>query len=390
MRLYIRAHAWDHDRPGYMHFRWGLKDAFPSSFVEEQLSEPGAAELLGNHDLRLELIESKLACYHIQHVLPDPQDVKRPSYTQKEDRASWLKIRPPSSALGFLYYTDLAVIAQEIVNQVYSLDCRSIPWDHIESRIRILRTQVELWQSNLPGAYDFTNLRDQSQEMLRAKLLLGFHYYSSRITLGRPCFCRHGSQQTLSDQRSIFSHEMALVTLESARLMFDLIPNSPDPIWLYRTCPWWCILYYLMQSGTVLLLELSFGCIHQPEEENISKYSRKVVLWLLSMSDYSLASRRAWELYDSSLRQISQGMDYDVGNSLDMVQRQRQEGLSFHQKSKSHIAESPPPGSPTSDHGFPFDPISGELIRSFFHTFKRKIRGTRCEGFLTCLWGVYI
>ncbi|ODM15168.1 hypothetical protein SI65_09407 [Aspergillus cristatus] len=164
---------------------------------------------------------------------------------------------------------------------------------------------------------------------------------------------------------------MALVALESACLMLDLIPNSPDPIWLYRTCPWWCILHYLMQSGTVLLLEVSFGCIHQPEEEeNILKYSRKAVLWLLAMSDYSLASRRAWELCDSSFRRIAQGTDYDVGYSLDLVQRQRQEELSLRRKSppesKAHIAEGPPPGSPTSDHGFPFDPISGELIRSFF------------------------
>lgn len=348
-----------------------FKTPFPLPFDEEQPSEPGVAELLGNHGLHLELIESKLACYHIRHVLLDPQGVKRPSYTQKKDEASWLKSRPPSSALGFLYYADLAVIAQEIVNQVYSLDCCTIPWDHIESRIRILRARVELWQSNLPDAYDFTNLRDQGQEMLRTKLLLGFHYYSSQITLGRPCLCRRDSQPTLSDQRSTFSHEMALVALESARLMLDLIPNSPDPIWLYRTCPWWCILHYLMQSVTVLLIELSFGCIHQPEEEkNILKYSRKAVLWLLAMSDYSLASRRAWELCDSSFRRIAQGMDYDVGYSLDSIQRQRGQQLSLRQKSPSrsraHIAESPPPGSPTSDHGFPFDPISGELIRSFF------------------------
>lgn len=325
------------------------KTPFPLPFDEEQLSEPGAAELLGNHDLHLESIESKLACYGIRHVLLDPQGVKRPSYTQKKDGASWLRSRPPSSALGFLYYADLAVIAQEIVNQVYSLDCCTISWDHIESRIGILRTRVELWQSNLPVAYDFTNLRDQGQEMLRTKLLLGFHYYSSRITLGRPCLCRRDSQPTLSDQRSTFSHEMALVALESARLMLDLIPNSPDPIWLYRTCPWWCILHYLMQSGTVLLIELSFGCIHQPEEEkNILKHSRKAVLWLLAMSDYSLASRRAWELCDSSFRRIAQEMDYDVGYSLDLIQRQRREELSLRQKSPSrsraHIAESPPPG----------------------------------------------
>lgn len=347
------------------------KTPFPLPFDEEQLSEPGVAEILGNHDLHLELIESKLSCYQIRHVLFDPQGVKKPNYTQKKDEASWLKSQPHSSALGFLYYADLAVITQEIVNQVYSLDCCTMPWDHIESRIRYLRTRVELWQSKLPHAYDFTNLRDQGQEMLRTKLLLGFHYYSSWITLGRPCLCRHDSQPTLSDQRYMFSHEMALVALESSRLMLDLIPNSPDPIWLYQTCPWWCILHYLMQSGTILLIELSFGCIHQPEEEtNILKYSRKAVLWLLAMSDYSLASRRAWELCDSSLRRIAQDMDYDVGLSLDLNQRQRQEELSLRQKSpprsKAHTTESSLSGLATSDHGFPFDPISGELIRSFF------------------------
>lgn len=390
------------------------KTPFPLPFDEEELSDPTAAKLLIDQDLHLELIEAKLACFHIRYMPPNPQGGKEASHTEKIGGDSWLKSQPPSSALVFLYYVDLAVIVQEIVDQVYSLDCGSISWGDVENRIGILKSRVELWQSNIPEAYDFTSLEDQNLEILRGKLFLGFQFYSSRIMLSRPCLCRRDSQPFDPAKESTFSHEMVLVALESARLLLDLIPNSPDPVWLYQTCPFWCILHYIVQSGSVLLLELSFKCIHMPEEgKNILEYSKKAVLWLLAMSDHSLASRRAWELCDSSLRRIARDMDYEMSDfstteyihtprptqpcdstvsqaaghiaptsplfDLDHQQHQQQQhqpqaaSSSEPEQREYPLCQKSPPKlgahvaeTLVSSPDFPFDPISGELIRSFF------------------------
>jgi hypothetical protein len=108
---------------------------------------------------------------------------------------------------------------------------------------------------------------------------------------------------------------MAEISLESARQMLELLPDEPNAVWLYQICPWWCILHYLMQAATVLLLELSFGNVHMPEEEhNFLADAKKAIRWLYAMSGCSAASRRAWQLCNTNLRRIAYGMNYDVSD----------------------------------------------------------------------------
>ena len=357
------------------------KTPFPLPFDEENLSDLTATKLLNNHDLHCALIESRMACFDIRHMRLHPQGIEEASHAGHMDNRPWLKSQSACSALGFLYYIDLTVILQEIVNQVYSLDSCSLPWRDVEDRIRILKSRVDLWRSNLPEAYDFTRLDDQDPDMLREKLFLGFHFYSTQITLSRPCLCRHESRHYDPAQKSTFSHKMVLTALESARLMLDLIPNSPDPVWLYQNGPFWCILHYIMQAGTVLLLELSFNCINMPEERgNILEYGRKAVLWLLAMSHHSLASRRAWELCDGTLRRITHGMGYDMSDFYtpkytdtpqcqhkpQQSHAQRVPGEFAHPQESRVRSEARSPEPLPANPEFPFDTISGDLIRSFF------------------------
>ncbi|CAG8882938.1 unnamed protein product [Penicillium egyptiacum] len=376
---------------------------FPVPFEEEQLQEPNAIEVLTDTALRDERINNIMASACIRQMPLHPANGKDASHHTRSRDTKWIKSLPVNYGLFYLYYCDLAVIAQEIVNKVYSVDCVMVPWAQIETRIGELKSRTETWKSNLPTGLDFTHKEDKGPDILRCKLNLALHYYSARITLGRPCLCRRDARQKGTDPS--FSHEMAVVTLESAWRMLDLIPDEPDALQLYRIAPWWCILHYLMQAATVLLLELSFGTVHMPEEEkNFIILSKKAVRWLFAMSEQSIASRRAWQLCDLSLRKLAEGMKYDVSDmpsypytpeptsTVDSESPPSQPishaAGDYWVPVQERLPVSAPDAPPAEDHYaypgistadlmnsltaeaqdsyFPYDPITGEFMRSFF------------------------
>ncbi|KAJ5793897.1 hypothetical protein N7457_000496 [Penicillium paradoxum] len=380
---------------------------FPIPFEEHQLQEPAAFEVLTDTTLRDERINNVVASACIRQMPLNPANGKEAIHHTRARDTSWIKGLPVNYGLCYLYYCDLAVVAQEIINKVYSVDCVMVPWAHIENRIGELRSRTEMWQSSLPAGLDFTRKDDDGPDILRYKLTLALHYYSARITLGRPCLCRRDARQ--KGPNPSFSHEMAVITLESAGHMLDLIPDEPDALQLYRIAPWWCILHYLMQAATVLLLELSFGAVHMPDEEqNLIILSKKATRWLFAMSERSIASRRAWQLCDLSLRKLAQGMKYDVsdmpsypyqpeptttiGSAPPPPDQSLSQDASHSAGDFCSLQEPPPmsgsqappgednfahPSTSTSellssltaeaqDSYFPYDPISGEFMRSFF------------------------
>lgn len=395
----------------------------PLPFEEEELSEPIAAEILNNSHLRDDRVNQVMASAWVRHMPLNPPGGKESNPSSRARDNSWVKSLPPSYGLTYLYYCDLAVITQEIVNKVYSVDCVMVPWAHIENRIGELRSRCDLWYRSLSTVLDFTQKNDDGPDVLRSKLALAFQYYSARITLGRPCLCRRDAQQKNPADRSSFSHDMAVLTLESAMRMLDLVPDEPNAVQLYQISPWWCILHYLMQAATILLLELSFGSVHMPDDEkNFIAFAKKAIRWLYAMSEHSIASRRAWQLCDICLRRLATGMKFDVSDmptftyqtaptstldctdpghhpdqpiNIDRSGSHRTgsagywgphfEDLSLTGQDSgqnlptdhfynlfSDVSTSDPmasltvDGSMADDLYFPYDPISGEFIRSFF------------------------
>lgn len=384
----------------------GYATPLPLPWDEDQLQEdPAAVKVLNDSTLRDERINNVMASSWVRPGGKDDTHKTRP-----RDPA-WVKNLPANFGLCYLYYCDLTVVTQEIINKVYSTNCVMLPWSEIESRLDELRSRIDLWQSNLPAALDFTqDDGDDVPDQLRCKLFLAFHYYSARITLGRPCLCRRDARQNNSPQT--FSHTMAVITLESASCMLDLIPDEPNVLQLYHICPWWCVLRYLMQAATVILLELSLGSVHMPEEEQkLVRLSKKSIRWLFAMSERSIGSQRAWQLCDSSFRKLASGMKYntdDIPAQPSQPDRTAAEHASHLPTGSGHVVPStsrdhcnpqledvnsfgprplpdgdmrtnyfnlPTPdlmsslqGQPemTDDSYFPYDPLSGEFIRSFF------------------------
>lgn len=224
-------------------------------------------------------------------------------------------VMPTISNIWYLHYCDLTLIRQQIVNKVYSVDCVLEPWATIEDRIGEIKTKIEMWYKNLPELFVFIFKEDDDGGILRAKLHLAFHYYSAKIMLGRPCLCRHDTCQKSPSEKSSFGHRMAVEALQASTRMLDLIPDEPDAVRLYHQLPWWCILHYIMQAATVLLMELSFGCDHVPKDEMVFvRLAKKSIRWLYAMAEYSDSSHRAWQLCDGALRRLSTRIGYNISD----------------------------------------------------------------------------
>ncbi|KGO37355.1 Transcription factor, fungi [Penicillium expansum] len=306
----------------------------PLPFDEDHLSEPSAKLFLDNFDIREKRVDMAMTSPHIRY--PDSQ--------QTEDALAgrlWLQSLPVNSSLYFLYYCDLTVINQEILDQVYSAESAAVSWEDIKGSISRLKATVDAWLLTLPPGLDFTALKDENQKTYWAKTNLAFHYHSTRIVLGRPCLCRHNPNQTDRRRNSTeergFSHDMAVMTLESAMKMLDLLPDEPSSVHLYQFCPWWCFLHYIMQAATVIILELLFRCVHMPDRQSsLIQSAKKSVRWLYMMSTHCIASHRAWQLCESALRRLVSSMGYDDSDT-PQTPNQQPDGLSG-----DHVDHVPP------------------------------------------------
>ena len=226
----------------------------------------------------------------------------------------YLKDLPPCMSLYFLQLTTLTSIAKRMTNKLYSPEVVGAPWASTEFAIQSLMLEIDTWFMNLPGPYDFTSTQS-SQCPAGQKMGLAFLFYSIKVGITRPCLCRLDSVRTQGKKAYDFCSKTAAECVESACHMLTLFPETPDATLLHETCPWWCILHFLMQATTVLLLELAFGTQHVPEKAStVSKAARKAVQWLSLMSKTSPASERAWKLCDGFLRRLVPHFGADAGD----------------------------------------------------------------------------
>lgn len=321
----------------------GYATPLPIPFEDEQLhADPAAAEVLNDPALRDEQISGVMASYWIRQS-EGRDDRGRPR------EPTWLKSLPINSGLCYLYYCDLTVISQEIINRVYSTNSVILLWSDIESRLEELKSLIDLWLSTLPKGLDFTQENAQdTNDQLRYKTFLAFQYYSTRITLGRPCLYRRNASQNNSPQT--FSHSMAVIALESASRMLDLIPDEPNILRLYEICPWWKVLRYLMQAATIILLELSSDCVHMPDDEaKFVQLAKKCIRWFYAMSEGSMGSRRAWQFCDSIFRKLANGMKYTT-DDIPALQSLQQAGPNTENISQFSAENSSTVPSPSQDY----------------------------------------
>ena len=217
----------------------------------------------------------------------------------------WKQGAPTTNALFFGYHTKLSKFTDEVLNCLYRAGTVSKSWADVQTSIATLNSKIEKWRGELPNVFDFTK-KQRDQKFVRQRMSLGFLYYSILTVINRPCLCR--INRRVPDQSSKakeFNRKTAMRCVHAARDMLEMLPQEPNPVGLYTVAPWWCLAHYLMQAATVLMLELSLGSDHMPNEaEEIFNSAIKATDWLRNLSEDE-AARRAGSLCDEMLRKVA-------------------------------------------------------------------------------------
>ena len=125
--------------------------------------------------------------------------------------------------------------------------------------------------------------KHRDRDFYELRLSLEFFYYGTKIMVHRPYLCHLDRKIPHQSSKSLeFNLQAARACVDAARDTLNLIPDEPNAVGLLRVSPWWCVLHWLVQACTVLMLEVSFQAHHMPEEADaVLEASKKGVRWLM-------------------------------------------------------------------------------------------------------------
>ncbi|KAL1965844.1 hypothetical protein VTN77DRAFT_5165 [Rasamsonia byssochlamydoides] len=281
----------------------------PVPFEEEEFADGKVTLILADNKVRSSLIGQFASRRPSEPAISGPTDTKAVRRGKE--------LVNPNVSLYFLCFVDLDLIMREVIETLYAPGDARKSSRGVEAAITDLNSKADMWLSRLPSVFQFT-AEQKSQAFERQRLNLALHFYSMKVLLCK-VFLHHPDRQLAgSGTLDRFCDRISALCIDAACRMLDLFPDEPDVIWLHRVSPWWCVLHYLLQSATVLLIELSFRAkfrLQEPEEplEKVRKASR----WLREMSSRGLASQRAWSMWGELLSRLGPklGSEVDVDTS---------------------------------------------------------------------------
>lgn len=260
----------------------------PVPFDEEQFHISPASTLLSDFKSRSSYLQSlmtrKSAIYNTDNLL-------KPKVSEKQTRTSGF-LHTPNISSYFLYFVNLTSILRSSIDMLYSPRSETKTWSFLTITMVDLLAQTDVWLETLPDLFHFSQIT--SQLFVRQRWSLAFRFYSTRITISRPSLCRRDRLVAREKDSGTGSLDVAEICINSASAMLSLLPDSPNTLWLIEVSPWWCILHYLVQAITVLLLELEFCRKRQfVTMDRIEPHLNKGLDWLLALSLNDLAAERA-------------------------------------------------------------------------------------------------
>ncbi len=303
----------------------------PVPYDDSMFHLPQLEELLGNTPLREELLQWTIYA----------------SDSELEARTRWFQTINPTPSVYFFHLVDLSVITHAAVATIYSLTTTKESLSGL-SGIPSYQEKLQTWLSNLHPFFAFTNSHDTPalSNDNRYQVSLALAYYSSQIILSRPCLTRTDMKEgtNIRFPRSRFGNDTAKTCVQSALSLISIFPETPSTEWLLNTTPWWCILHFLMQALTVLLIQLSIGpvpflgnhgegeqagrgntdsSIRQSQNQIpgiILSASKKALRWLHSLAKNDPSSRRAFQISESFIHRIGRAKGLDLSGIPDSAE----------------------------------------------------------------------
>ncbi|KAE8354634.1 fungal-specific transcription factor domain-containing protein [Aspergillus coremiiformis] len=287
----------------------------PVPFQEEEFMDDNVAQIIADNESRnvfMEALSSRNTIKSFDEVTT-PEGFGRTMSNQGEQcgQAAFnaMESLTPNTSLYFLCSVGLGLIIRESIDTLYAPGAVRKSWREVEMAISTLNSKADAWLSQLPAAFHFTH---GHQAFQRQRSCLAFCFYSAKILITQPCLSRLAQEAPGVEIPGNFCNAMGIMCVDLAGQMVSLLPDSPEPSWVYHVSPWWCVLHFLMQSTTVLLTDLLLlakaGTVHH---RTILEKVSKAMRWLAVMSTKDSSFQRAELVCRDLLSQNA--MEPDIG-----------------------------------------------------------------------------
>lgn len=186
----------------------------------------------------------------------------------------------------------LCIVTQRITESLYTVGTKIRSHNDLHQDIIQLGRRLDDWLMKLPRHLHFQTHPHGSttsqDPFLRERTMLAFQFCSAKILLTRPCLSSFTVSAKHAEETAIpvdFTQRMAGVCVETAKTVVGLLPDQPQPHFLYEFGPWWTAVHSLMQALAVLLLALSCSSEAQQHSVVLAGYCLKIVRWLHCLDD---------------------------------------------------------------------------------------------------------
>ncbi|KAJ5286720.1 hypothetical protein N7478_002406 [Penicillium angulare] len=277
----------------------------PLPFIEEDFGDEGVKQIIMDYNARQDLLKSLLSQVDFWSELSDYSSDPSPpsSFGPGKGKQSTLASAQskidnlaPNTSLYFLYGVDLAFLMRKAIETLYAPGATRRSWLEMENAMATFNNSADVWLFRLPLEYRFAQLgADPSFAAQRTGL--AFHFYTTKLVITQPCLRRLAYQPSGETTPGPLCHTMASICVQVARDMFSLLPDETDICLLYQVSPWWGVLHHMMQSTTIILVELftrtSPGTM---EAAGLIGDIKKAIRWLREMATRDTSSLRAWSV----------------------------------------------------------------------------------------------
>ncbi|KAJ5721041.1 uncharacterized protein N7483_008975 [Penicillium malachiteum] len=293
----------------------------PIPFLEEDFENEEVKQLIMDYSIRQNLLKPLVTQLHYSpqpsHQTIDslsPASLLAPGKAKQPAQASPVSIENiiPNISLYFLYAVDLTFLMREAIETLYAPGATRRSWLEMENAMSTLNNTADNWLSRLPTEFQFTKF-DSDQPFALQRVSLSFQFYTTKLVIAQPCLRRLAHQPVGDSPSGSICDTMASMCVQVARDMLSLLPDETDIHLLYQVSPWWGILHYMMQSTTVLLIQLFMRT--EPgttEAVGLTKDIQKAIQWLGEMAKRDASARRALSVCMDILSQHGQKFAMEI------------------------------------------------------------------------------